>query len=61
MAKFKQANMTKEKGRASNGAVARMTKPSFLVEQKASKARAKRKARQKLNRKQKRLNPQRSK
>ncbi len=44
-----------------NNPYARMTKSSFLVEQKASKARAKRKARQKFNKKQKRLNPQRRK
>ena len=44
-----------------NNTYARMTKPSYLSEQKANKARAKRKARAKFNKKQKRLNPQRSK
>lgn len=44
-----------------NDPYARMARPSFLAEEKASKARAKRKARAKFNKKQKRLNPQRSK
>ena len=38
-----------------------MTSPSWLTDEKANKARAKRKARAKFNKKQKRLNPQRSK
>ena len=40
---------------------ARKTKPSFLADDKANKARAKRKARAKFNKKQRRLNPQRRK
>lgn len=43
-----------------NNPYARMTKPSDLSELKASKIRAKRKARVKFNKKQKRLNPERS-
>lgn len=44
-----------------NNPYARMTKPSYLVEEQAKKMREKRKRHQKENRRQKRLNPQRHK